>query len=620
MTILHLEDSDNDALFVETLIHDEWPECSIHRIASRKEFESALEFDQFDIILCDHQMPGFDGMRALEQARIQRPDKPFVFISGTIGEERAIEALKRGADDYVIKDRPARLVPAIRQALDRNEQSAHRRRIEESLRQNQERFRQITESVADMIAVLDREGHYIYHNPAHASLLGSLDKLRATAPFAEIHPDDRERVREVFHGTVRTAAPQRLEYRLLLRDGAERFLESQFGVLRSATGEVENVLVVSRDVTERRAAELRLREQASLLDKARDAIVASDLEHRVTYWNASAERIYGWTAEEVAGRDLRTLDLDTNPQALASARLQVLEKGEWHGELPRRSRHGTKVHIATRWSLVRDATGQPRAILSIDTDITASKQLETQLLRSQRAESIGALSSGIAHDLNNMLAPILLGTELLRMEPLSPTGQRFVDSIFASAKHGADLVRQLLTFARGSDGARVQVPPKMLLDEVFALLRQTLTSRIDLQLDAPAALGPILADATQLKQLLLNLCINARDAMSGAGSIVIGARDVVVDEAQARTMPEGRAGAHLHLRVSDTGTGIPPEIVDRIFDPFFTTKPVGKGTGLGLSLVQGIVKGHGGFLHVESKLGAGTTFHIFIPTMDAGPA
>lgn len=498
MNILHLEDSDNDALFIEDLLREEWPDCGIQRIASRAEYESALEFSQFDIILCDHQMPGFDGLRALEQARRQRPGKPFVFISGTIGEERAIDALKQGADDYVIKDRPARLVPAIRQALDRVEQSARKREVEESLRQNQERFRQITESVADMISVHDRTGRCVYSNPAHTAALGGSERVRANAPFSEVHPEDRAHVRATFEAVLGAGKAQRLEYRLLVPAGA-RFIESQFGVLSGATGEVLSVLVVARDVTERRIAQ----------------------------------------------------------------------------------------------------------------------QLETHLLRAQRSESIGALSGGIAHDLNNMLAPILLGAELLREEPLAPTALRAVEAIAASARYGAELVRQLLTFARGSDGERTGISPRHLLEEVHTLLRKTLAGRIDLRLEVPPVLQPVLANATQLKQIILNLCINARDAMPQGGRITIAASDVVLDEAEARSAPEGRPGPHLHIRVMDTGSGMPSEILERIFDPFFTTKAPSKGTGLGLSLVHGVVKGHRGFLRVESTPGAGTTFHIYLPTMDS---
>jgi PAS domain S-box-containing protein len=517
----------------------------------------------------------------------------------------------------VIKDRPARLVPAVRQALSRVEETARRRRVEEALRQNQERFRQIAENVADMIAVLDLTGRRVYNNPAYRDILGDPEALRGTDSFEEVHPDDRERVRAAFAETIRTGVGQRLEYRFLLRDGSIRYIESQGSVIRHADGHVANVLVVSRDVTARRAAELQLREQASLLDKAADAIIALDRDHRISYWNASAERIYGWTAADVRGRDLRELGLEADPATYAAAHAQVLAKGEWHGQFRLRAREGSRVEVASTWTLVLDAAGQPHSILRIDTDITEAKLLETQLLRAQRAESMGTLTGGIAHDLNNVLAPILMGAGLLRTMSLAKEATRIVDTIEASAEHGAALVRQLLGYARGTEGERVAVPPKRLLEDLAGLLRQTMPANVTVQLDLLGEPRPVLADATQLKQLLLNLCINARDAMPAGGTITLSAEEEMIDEDRARTMAESSTGPHLHLRIADTGCGIPPEIVDRIFDPFFTTKAAGKGTGLGLSMVRGIVKGHRGFLHLESSVGAGTTFHIYLPTLEA---
>ena len=619
MTILHLEDSENDAIMIAALLQEEWPDCRIRRVKSRAEFESALEFEQFDLIVSDHHMPGFDGVTALQQAKLLRSDKPFIFMSGTIGEERAIDAIKQGATDYVIKDRPARLVAAVRQALGRVEDTARRQRMEEALRQNQERFRQIAENVEDLIAMLDLEGRRVYGNPAYAHVLGDVDGAWANLPFEEVHPEDRERVRQEFAATVDTGRSRRLEYRFQLPDGAVRIIESQWSVIRRTDGNVANVLLVSRDVTDRRAAELQLQEQASLLDKARDAIIATDLSHRVAYWNLSAERIYGCSSSDTFGVDLRSLGLHAEPERFAEAHAQLLARGEWQGEFQVQSRRGEKRHIATTWSLVLDATGRPRTVLMIDTDITEAKQMQTQLLRAQRAESVGALTSGIAHDLNNMLSPILMGIELLKTEPLNESAVRALDTMESSAEHGAALVRQLLSFARGTDGPRVPLQPRPLLRQLGDLLRQALPRPIALRLKIAEELPPIRGDATQLKQLFLNLCLNARDAMPDGGSITVTAEQATLDESQARRILDGRAGRYLHVAVADSGAGIPPEMLDRIFDPFFTTKPSGKGTGLGLSLVRGIVKGHEGFLHVESALGSGTTFHIYLPVLSSDP-
>lgn len=620
MTILHLEDSVEDAMIVEALLREEWPDCQIRRVASRSEFESALRLESFDLILSDHQIPGYDGLRALEETRLRRPDRPFIFLSGTIGEERAVEAMRNGADDYVLKDRPARLVSSVRQAMTRLEDAERRRAAEEALRQSQEIFRQITENVADMIAVLDVHGRRVYNNPTYRGILGDPSTLKGTDSFFEIHPDDRERVHAVFRETVLTGIGQRLEYRFLLANGAIRYIESQGSVIRGPNGEVVNVLVVSRDVTERREAEMQLREQASLLDKARDAIIAVDLEHRISYWNASAERMYGWTDTEVFGRDLRTLGLGYDPARFETAWTETLAHGEWRGQFQLKSRRNAPVPVATTWSLVLNREGRPRTLLLIDSDLTEEKKLQSQLQRAHRLESIGTLTGGIAHDLNNVLTPILMAVELLQAYELPGTAAKAVGAIDSSATHGAALVRQLLGFARGTEGERAVISSDKFVHELHVMLRQMLPQRVKLETAFARDLWPISADVTQLKQVMLNLCINACDAMSRNGTIVLGAKNTDVGEKLARTMLDASPGPHLQLSVSDTGTGIPPEILEKIFDPFFTTKEIGKGTGLGLSMVQGILKGHRGIVQVESTVGVGTTFHIFLPAVEKSPS
>jgi len=625
MTILHLEDSTNDALLVEALVGEEWPDCHITRVAMRAQYEAAIKGGGFDLILSDYAMPDFDGLSALELARVRCPEKPFIFMSGTIGEERAIEALKLGATDYVIKDRPTRLIQAIRQALALVEETDRRRSTEEALRENRERYRQITENVADMISVHETDGRRIYQNPACRKIRGdSEDRVGADA-FGDIHPEDRDRIRAIFADTVRTGAQHRVEYRLLPAGGMVRHIESQGSVIRDAAGNVINVLVVARDVTERKHSEERVRELAALLEKAQDAIYVRDLDQHITYWNPGAERLYGWTAEEALGRRAVEFLYKEETPELLEIRRAVLSKGEWSGELRQLNRHGAEVTVMARRKLLRDEQGRPVSILNINTDVTEQRKLETQLLRTQRMESIGTLTGGIAHDLNNVLSPILMGAELLQCSDLDESVKTTVAAIAHSAQHGASLVRQLLAFARGTEGERAVVQMAPLLADLGILLRQILPKTIKLGLENAQDCRPVLADSTQIKQVMINLCINARDAMPDGGVITIATENVLVDAALARSMPDGRPGEHLRISVTDTGTGMPPEVIDKIFDPFFTTKEVGKGTGLGLSTVRGIVKGHGGFLQVESEVGRGTTFYLYLPVAaaeaePAGPA
>jgi PAS domain S-box-containing protein len=613
MNILHLEDSDNDAALVESMVCGEWPRCSITHVAKRSEYLNAIEAGGFDLILSDYAMPDFDGLSALGLARTWCPDKPFIFLSGTLGEERAVEALKLGATDYIIKDRPTRLISAIRQALALADETVRRQRTEEALRENRERYRLITENVVDMIAVLDLHGRRVYLNPAYRELLGEERSLAGTDAFGDVHPDDRQRIRVLFADTVMTGAKHRLEYRLRLTDGAEHFIESQASAIRDAAGNVASVLVVARDITERRRNEERLRELAALVEKAQDAIYVHDLDQQITYWNPGAERLYGWSAREVLGKRAAELFYKESSSELEEIRRTVLEKGEWMGELHQLNKQGRVVTVMARRNLLRDTQGRPVSILNINTDVTEQRQLETQLLRAQRLESIGELTGRIAHDLNNVLTPILMSAGLIGMTVVDESGRTLIENINTSARHGAELVRQLLSFARGVEGERSVVTPAAFLADMKILLRQVLSDGIELRVTCASDCRPVMADPTQMRQVVLNLCINARDAMPLGGVIEVAVENVVVDAALARSLADGAPGNYLCILVSDTGTGMPPAVVGKIFDPFFTTKEEGKGTGLGLSTVRGIIKGHGGFIQVESEVGRGTLFRLYLP-------
>ncbi|WP_395742886.1 response regulator [Prosthecobacter sp.] len=401
-----------------------------------------------------------------------------------------------------------------------------------------------------------------------------------------------------------------LEARVQLR--TKELESSMEEAVRSREKERQSFESLRHEMEERGRLEKRFREQAALLDKTTDAIVVSDLDHRITYWNKGAERVYGWTAEEVIGRrapELLYREFTTFESAVAS----IIKTSEWTGEIKQVTRAGAKLLVEARWTLLRNSAGQPQGILAINTDITEKKKLEQQFLRAQRMDSIGTLAGGIAHDLNNALTPILMSVELLKLREKDPKGMTVLSTIDNSAKRGAGMVRQLLTFASGLEGKQVVVQVGHLLKEIEKIANETFLKTIQVSSNVPADLWTVQGDPTQLHQVLLNLCVNARDAMPGGGRLSLSACNLVMDEKYVGLNGEGNPGPYVVIQVKDTGTGMPPEVIERIFEPFFTTKELGKGTGLGLSTSLGIIKSHHGFLHVDSTPGAGTRFLVYLP-------
>lgn len=370
-------------------------------------------------------------------------------------------------------------------------------------------------------------------------------------------------------------------------------------------------------LNERKQAEQKIREQAALLNVATDAIFVRDLESKILFWNKGAERLYGWEAEEALAQNANELLYkDSSPKPL-EAHKTVLAEGEWYGELHKVTKSGRDIIVSSHWTLVRDEDEQPKSILTVDTDITEKKQLESQFLRAQRMESIGTLASGIAHDLNNILTPILTAAQLLQIKlpNAEPRTQQLLKIQETNAKRGAALVKQVLEFARGVEGKRTEMQVGHLLLEIQQIAKQTFPKSIEVYTDIAPDLRSVSGDATQLHQVLMNLCVNARDAMLDGGTLRICAENLFIDPNYARMHIEAKSGYYIVITVADTGIGIPPEIIDRIFEPFFTTKEMGKGTGLGLSTVIGIITSHDGFVNVESKVGLGTQFKVHLPAV-----
>jgi two-component system cell cycle sensor histidine kinase/response regulator CckA len=488
--ILHLDDSPADAELVRNRVQKEGLRCSITQVSNRSSFEAALVARQpFDLILSDHSIPGYDGFTALRFAQEIQPLTPVIMLSGTLDDAQAVESLKSGATDYILKQRLARLVPAIHRAL--------------------------------------------------------------------AEAEERKR---------------------------------------------------------RLAADERIREQANLLNLTGDAIIVRTVEDRIVSWNKSAETLFGWNEEQALEKDFGLL-LKGDAPILAHAKKSLLQSGDWMGELQFKGMTGASIIIFSRWHLMRDKTGEAQAILSANTDITEKKNLEAIFLRAQRMDSIGALAGGIAHDLNNALAPVLMSVDLLKNCKDDAGRERFLDIITSSAQRATGMVKQILRFARGYGGTG-PVLVSHIVREMAKIVQDTFSKSISISVKPGGQeLWQIKGDATELHQVLLNLCVNARDAMSNRGRLTLSAQNVRLDS-DAATRFKAAPGAYVLLSVADTGSGIPPDVLPRMFEPFFTTKLPDKGTGLGLSTVAGIVKHHGGYIDIKTELGKGTEFKIYLPAIE----
>jgi PAS domain S-box-containing protein len=494
LRVLHLEDNENDHVLVVETLRADGMQCEFTLAKSKDEFTKVLHGDKYDLIISDFSIPSYDGLSALAVAREVSPQTPFIFFSGTIGEDVAVDSLKYGAVDYVLKQRPHRLIPAIRRAL---------------------------------------------HNA-----------------------EDRARLH---------------------------------------------------------SAEEKIREQIEFLNKAQDAILVLNLEGSVIYWNQSAERIYGWSAEEAVGKHLADLVFrGVSAPQLDEVLKAVNERGEWVGELRETTNAGKAIVVQGRCNLIRDGQNRPKSYLLINTDITERKHLEEQFLRAQRLQSLGALVSGIAHDLNNMLVPMIVGVDILRAEKISADAEAMLQTMETSARRSADMVRQMLAFARG-DASKTIINPVQLVKEMSKFISETFPKSIHCVARTDKSSWPISGLPTQMHQVLLNLCVNARDAMPDGGTLTLATENVKISPAETALHKDVKPGNYLCLSVSDTGHGISAEQIERIFQPFFTTKAPGKGTGLGLSTCQSIAKSHSGFITVQSKINSGTEFKVYFPASGVTP-
>lgn len=612
LRLLMVEDRPEDAELMVRELRRAGFDPDWERVDTEAGYAAGLR-PELDIVLSDFSMPEFSGLRALEVLRERGLDIPFILVSGTIGEDIAVAAMRQGASDYLLKDRLTRLGPAVEHAIGQRrlrKESAH---AEKAMRESEHKYRHLFESLSEPAFLIECASRRILDvNICAQNLLG----LTRTQILGK----------DAWTLLPAAAAPETVCPATAMSECKGGLVEAE---VRTVDGKLVPVLIsvapvdlygrnlvltLMTDITARKQAEDVLREQASMLDQAHEAIIDFDIHTlRVTYWNHGAERLYGRTSADAKGREIGPL-IFADPAVADTITEHLLATGEWRGECRQLTESGRELIANAHATLVRDAAGMPKSALVINIDITAQKQLEEQLLRSQRMEGIGTLACGIANDFNNVLAPIMMAVGVLKTRLPDPASQELLAILTASARHGADMVRQILFVGAGVGGPRqIDVNLKRLLLEIEKIANDTFLKQVQVRVNIPDDLWTVTGDPTPLHQVLLNLCVNARESMPEGGTLTLTAENISLDAQYAGMHRDARVGPYVLIQVADSGIGMAPEILGKIFDPFFSSKATGRGTGLGLSTSLSIVRNHGGFIRVESEPGAGSRFMIYLP-------
>jgi PAS domain S-box-containing protein len=616
LRILLLEDDRRDAELIQELLEVDHLVCEVTHVQTRAEFLAALENADIDLILADYKLPSFDGLSALKLAQSARPDLPFIFVSGTLGEDVAIEALKIGATDYVLKTRLSRLVPSVQRALREARERAERKKAEEALRRSEmylAEAQRLSHTGSFGWEVLSGE---IYWSDETYRIFECEPTTKPTVQIVidRTHPDDRMHLRQIIDRASIERRGFSAQHRLMMANGSVKYLRV---VAHRARGEdPESVLFIGAviDITESKRAEETLREQANLLNLTHDAIFVRDIDGGITYWNRGAEELYGWTATQAAGKIARGLLKTVFPIPRERIMAELLSRGRWEGELVRTKKDGTQVVVASRWSLQRDARGAPVAALETDDDITERKraeeererlrQLEEDLARINRVSIMGELAASLGHEIKQPIAAAAINAGaclrwLQREPPEIEEVRRSVSRIANDLDRAASIIdRNRSLYSRGTP-QRELVDLNVIIRQMVVLLHDAANRHsISIRTDLDAALPTTTADRVQLQQVLMNLMLNGIEAMK--------------DESGELSVTSKRTeNGELLISVGDSGLGLPGEEPERIFEAFFTTKP--QGTGMGLSISRRIIESHGGRLWASPNTGRGASFQFTLP-------
>ena len=619
---LIIDDSADDAELLIRELRREGYDLSTERTATEVGLAAALDHQGWDIVVCDFNMPRFSGLDALKVVRDRDPDLPFIFVSGAIGEDVAVAAMKAGAQDCVMKGNLKRLAPAIERALRDSAVRAERADADARRRMMEARYRQILSIAPDAIVAVDEQLYIATFNHAAERLFGygadeaigqSAEILLSTRSVAPV----REQIRRFGASQdvqIQISLPDKLFARR--KDGTEFPAEVYFSKMIEERRTIFTAIV--RDITDRETMIATLRHANQTLDAVVQsspvAILALDASRRVIVWNRNAERIFGLSATDVVGRPFLPLIEVTGTELGEMVRRLLVGEVLTDVEVRQQPSRGAALALRVSGAPLYDGDQHVRGAVCIVEDVTESEATRRQLDHAQRMEAVGQLTGGLAHDFNNLLAVVIGNLDLLQDQPeLSPPAKESVDLALKASLGGATLIRQLLAFSRRQALLPKPFDLSVLVASTRALLSRTLGEHIEVDMRLAPDLWPAMADAAQVESAIANLAINARDAMLHGGRLTLETANAHLDDQYADANPDAQPGDYVMLAVSDTGTGIAPDVLGRVFEPFFTTKGQGKGSGLGLSMVYGFARQSRGHVKIYSELGHGTTVRVYLP-------
>jgi PAS domain S-box-containing protein len=604
--VLLVEDNPTDQLLVEDeLAHAGGRAFSVTHVEQLKDAMRELVAQRFDVVLLDLSLPDSHGFETFVRLHDVSPEIPIVVLSGGADGQIAVQAVQAGAQDYLVKGRLGEdvLPRSIRYAIER-------KRSDEAL----QLMRFCVDNAGDGMFWISPSGALLYVNHSACAGLGYSEAELLAMNISDLDPDYQPELWTAHWEELKKRTTMTLESHHRTKDGRVFPVEINANYVQMGTREFN--FAFTRDITERRRSEARFRR---LVDTNAQGVMFWNTKGEITDANDAFLTLTGYDRSDLAAGLINWIAM--TPLEYRDADRNALEEIAAHGsctpyEKEYICRDGSHVPLLIGVASFKD---NPEEGVCFTVDLTERKKLEQHALRTQRMESIGTLAGGIAHDLNNTLGPIVLSLDLLKLKFPDPDSQELLNIVACSAQHGVDMVRQVLSFARGVEGRRMDVQIKHLIRDIEKIANDTFLKNIQVRTSVPHGLWTVLGDPTQLHQVLLNFCVNARDAMPTGGQLIISAENVTLDEQYAALSfnLEAKSGPYVLLQLTDTGTGMTPKTIEKIFDPFFTTKEPGQGTGLGLSTTLAIVKSHGGFIRVYSEMGKGTKFQVYLPAQIA---